>query len=102
MFKPKKHKYINLLYKYRSKLAHEMSPPSFIPSDLYNSENISYYHISSLRDQNDNGNWQLVIPYKYIKDLCDNVINSYLNYCEEEDRDPFSNYKNKKYLNWCE
>lgn len=98
----REHKYIKLLYKYRSKLVHEMNPPSLVPNDLYNYENISYYHISSLFNENDKGHWRLVFPYKYIKDLCVNVIDSYLTFCEKEDKDPFDNLKKKKYLNWYE
>ena len=95
----RRHTYVNLLYKLRSKLSHELSTPgSNIPLRFGESEPLPYY-ISVSRLYSMNGEivqdsiWELVVPVEFIEQLLKECLKNYLKFCEESERDPFLNNK---------
>lgn len=94
-------RYIELLYKYRSKLVHEMSAPASIFQTMHNHEYILYYQMSELIDMDDSW-WNLVFPYKYIKNLFRQAIMSYLEHCKVKSLDPFQNNvkRQRDFITW--
>lgn len=95
-----KHTYLNLIYKYRSKLSHENAAPAFMFDSMYYEEKPFYYHISDLFDTTDNGKWNLVFPYIFLKNIFSNAITNFLEQRRNLDLDPFE-YK-KVYYHWYE
>ena len=98
--KRKTHRYIDLLYTYRNKLSHEMKAPAYMLKPWNDHEHISYFYISKFNiDANtgssldDIGFWNLIFPYKYLKNLFSKAIMSYVAYCENKSVDPFINDK---------
>lgn len=115
-----KYKYINLLYKYRSKLVHEYVMPSPF-NDMVN-EQLPHY-ISGISDQRlsnkEISGWNnvditklrkkrvevidyyfLVFPYDFIKELTQISIINYYEKCLKDKRYPFENHID--YLHWYE
>ena len=95
----RKHRYIDLLYKMRSKLSHELSTSGSVsPMGLGELEPLPYY-VSVRRMYSINGEsieddiWELVIPVEFIEQLLLDCLGNYLDYCKEKQRDPFSNNK---------
>lgn len=81
--KIKKHRYVDLLYRLRCKVSHEFSDDHTSKSDIL----FKPYYINCNRTYLDNGDiiedsvWQLIFPIQFIKELCQNCINNYLDYC---------------------
>lgn len=79
----KKHRYVDLLYRLRCKVSHEFSDDHTIKSDIL----CKPYYINCNRTYLDDGKiiedsvWQLIFPIQFIKELCQNCINNYLDYC---------------------
>ena len=95
----RKHRYVDLLYKMRSKLSHELSTSgSVLAMGLGESEHLPYYiSVSRLYsiDKNiiEDDIWELVVPVEFIGQLLLECLDNYLKYCKESQRDPFSNNK---------
>jgi hypothetical protein len=94
-----KHRYVNLLFKMRSKISHELSAPSSVsPMGLGEAEPIPYY-MSVSRVYNIDENiikddiWELAVPVEFIEQLLRECLGNYLDFCKETQRDPFSNNK---------
>lgn len=98
----RRHSYNTLLYKYRSKLSHEMKPPAHIFEHMQKNNEVFYYHLCDLLNPSDIGVWCLVFPYQYIKNLFSKAIASYIEDCKNNSCDPFKNRKiNKgKFITW--
>lgn len=96
----KRHKYINLIYKWRSKFSHEMSAPSTIFNSMQEYNAPTYYELSQLLKESNNSSVHLIFPYLFLRNLFKQAINQYIIYCETEEIDPFKNSKN--YLSWYE
>lgn len=95
----RKHRYVDLLYKMRSKLSHELSTSGSVsPMGLGETEPLPYY-VSVSRVYSIDGNlieddiWELVVPVEFIERLLLDCLGNYLDYCKEKQRDPFSNNK---------
>lgn len=95
-----RHKYINLLYKYRSKLVHEFSSPSSTFDSLESNHEIYYLPMTSNDVDNLDEYLELILPYEFIKSLFLECFDNYLKYCELESIDPFKNIK--EYRSWYE
>lgn len=47
-----------------------------------------------------NINWSINIPYTFLKNLTTECINNYMEDCQKNDRDPYTNVK--EYNSWYE
>ncbi len=98
----KSHRFINLIYKMRSKAVHELS--SLGCENKWEKEDGNtepfYRDMSRLYKNNDfivsDNVFELVIPSIFIYNLAKNVINNYSKYCMENKRLPFENNSNFK------
>ncbi|WP_324665505.1 hypothetical protein VLL09_03330 [Dehalococcoides mccartyi] len=95
----RKHRYVDLLYKMRSKLSHELSTSGSVsPMGLGEKEPLPYY-VSVSRVYSIDGNlieddiWELVVPVEFIERLLLDCLGNYLDFCKKTQRDPFSNNK---------
>lgn len=92
-----KHRYVNLLYKLRSKLTHELSHPgSSFDARLGEKEPTPFFVSNSVYDNFNDPNvppkdeyWMLNVPIGFIEQLVESCVNNYLDYCAEEHIDPF-------------
>ena len=95
----RKHRYVDLLYKMRSKLSHELSTSGSIsPMGLGEKEPLPYYisvsRVYSIDDEIiEDDIWELVVPVEFIEQLLRDCLCNYLSFCKEKQRDPFSNNK---------
>ena len=89
-----KHKYINLIYKYRCKLVHECKSIGINFKSLEEKEDINYISCGF------NIKWELNIPYTFLKKLTKECIEGYIKECKEIEIDPYKNAK--KYSYWYE
>lgn len=94
-----KHRYVDLLYKMRSKLSHELSASgSVLPMGMGEAESLPYYmsvsRVYSIDEKIiEDDIWELVVPVGFIEQLLRDCLDNYLKFCEETLRDPFSNNK---------
>ena len=100
----KNHRYIDLLYRLRCKLSHEFSS-----SHIAISKNIKepYYMCCSryyLKDEKivEDDVWTFNIPVEFVKTLCENCINNYLDECLQNKRLPLPNNTMNRFceLSW--
>ena len=107
----RKHKFINLLYKMRSKGVHEFGRLGIehVDERLDNKEIPYYRDISVGFVENDKlvtyKIYELVIPSKFIYNLVEDCIDNYLDYCLKNKRFPYENnrgIKRKVYISWCD
>lgn len=95
----RKHRYVDLLYKMRSKLSHELSTSGSVsPMGLGETEALPYYvSVSRVYSINEDiiedDIWELVVPVEFIEQLLKDCLGNFLDYCKETQRDPFSNNK---------
>jgi len=89
----KEHRYVELLYRMRCRLSHEFSAPhislsesSTIPSYI----NCSRQYVSNGKLIKDDV-WHLRFPVSFIKDLCWNCFENYMEYCLREHISPNDN-----------
>lgn len=89
----KDHRYVDLLYRLRCRASHEFSQ-----SGISKNENHSEpYYISCYRvyvkDENivEDNVWKLNIPSKFLKDLCLNCVDNYLEECLKTNSLPVAN-----------
>lgn len=78
----------NALYTYRNKLVHEYRMIGSNFGFLEENDEISYISVQLSDNENE---WQYNIPYKWLRGFFFNILNNYLNYCKNSDRDPFEN-----------
>jgi len=103
-----RHRYINLLYRLRSKLIHEMTTPFSIINEYFEDkfDIPQYWHRSLLFPEDgvvlQKDDWTLHIPVVFIEHLALECIDGFLQFCNEKQRDPASNNKvtRKFYLSW--
>lgn len=97
-----RHKYGSLIYKYRSKLSHELHSPSHIWEDEQSITEPFYSYVTNLSidSENQTGTWQLRLPYAYLKRIFVSTIHTYLDDCVKKNRKPFETHP--LYLNWYE
>ena len=91
--KLKQHRYVELLYRMRCRLSHEFSAPHISFSNVIEGPsyiNCSRQYVSNGRLVSDNV-WQLRFPVKFVKDLCMNCFENYLDYCLRERIPPDKN-----------
>lgn len=87
------HRYVDLLYRMRCRLSHEFAAPNM--SHKENTENP--YYINCAREYLSKGKimndevWQLRFPVSFIKNLCLNCFENYLNHCLETNTSPNKN-----------
>ena len=92
-----KHKFVRLLYSYRSKLSHELfNQHSMLATDLHLLPEYPYYISCSRSYETEDGRvrnnyWDLVVPIGLIKKLALECISNYLDYSLENKNDPFEN-----------
>lgn len=95
-----KHKIINLIYKMRSKLVHELGRLGRENKwEIEEGKAEPFYRAKSrMYEKNEfvvsDDVYELIIPNKFLYDLAVNCINNYLNFCEKENRLPFENNSN--------
>lgn len=95
----RKHRYVNLLFKMRSKISHELSTPGSVSAmGLGETEPLPYYmSVSRVYSIDENiiqdDIWELVVPVGFIEQLLKECLNNYLNFCKETQQAPFSNNK---------
>lgn len=95
----RKHRYVDLLYKMRSKLSHELSTSGSVsPMGLGEVEPLPYYisvsRVYSIDEEiKEDDIWELVVPVEFIEQLLLDCLDNYLEFCKETQRDPFSNNK---------
>lgn len=98
----KKHQMLNLIYKRRSKLVHEMSDLGMESKwDLERDTSEPFYrNMGRIYERNgevvSDNIYELIIPNSMIYDLGLNCINNYLDFCLEEQKHPFENNCNFK------
>lgn len=98
------HRMINLIYKMRSKAVHELSPLGMESCYALNEglDKPHYRDVLRLFKSDDNiassNVFELVIPSDFIYLLTQNVVDNYLDWCDEEQRMPFENNSNFKRL----
>lgn len=85
----KRHKYIELIYKNRSKIIHEGNSAGLIRVKTENNYNTPIYLDYS-------SHWRLVFPYTFLKELFLDCINNYLIEQEKLGLDPFENNINNR------
>lgn len=85
----KRHKYIELIYKNRSKIIHEGNSAGLIRVKTENNYNTPIYLDCS-------SHWRLLFPYTFLKELFLDCINNYLIEQEKLGLDPFENNINRK------
>lgn len=95
----KRHRYSSLIYKYRSKLSHELYSPSAEWSDEQTYCKPFYSTVSSISDEI-TVRWELRFPYNFLKRIFIQSIHSYLDSCVSNKKIPFKN--GKQYLSWYE
>ena len=91
--KLKQHRYVELLYRMRCRLSHEFSAPHISYSktiDEPNYINCSRQYVSNGYLVNDDV-WQLRFPVSFVKDLCLNCFENYMDYCLRERISPNKN-----------
>jgi len=91
--KLKEHRYVDLLYRMRCRLSHEFSAPHVSHSkaiDIPNYINCSRQYVSNGRLVTDDV-WHLRFPVSFVKDLCLNCFENYLDYCLKERVPPNKN-----------
>ena len=93
-----KHKYINLIYKCRSKLTHEFLDIGSHLKFLENNETINYLSYSKFNSED--VEWKISIPYSFLEKLFIECLNGYIYYCKNKKIDPFEN--SKEYMHWYE
>lgn len=89
----KEHRYVDLLYRMRCRLSHEFSAPHISFNKVINEPsyiNCSRQYVSNGRLVND-AVWQLRFPVGFVKDLCLNCLENYLDYCLKEHIPPNKN-----------
>ena len=91
-----KYSYINLIYKYRSKIVHEfrLLGSNFKSMQKYN--DITYLSYGF----NNKTRWEINIPYQFLKNILDECLENFLLDRLKNNQDPFVN--SKSYLNWYE
>ena len=95
----RKHRYVNLLFKMRSKISHELSAPGSVSAmGLGETEPLPYYvSVSRVYSIDENiiqdDIWELNVPVEFIEQLLRECLGNYLVCCKEIQRDPFSNNK---------
>ncbi len=107
------HKFINLIYKMRSKAVHEFGCLGLEnPVERRDNKRIPYYSevIKTYIEEKNNEKkeityriYELVIPNNFLYDLAENCINNYLEDCLKNKRFPYKNndgVKRKEYLSW--
>lgn len=100
-----KYTYKSLFYKYRSKLIHEYNFPGLF-DDMLDVSYPCYISVIDDRRKEENSNtvfrdeYDLVFPYKFIKDVAIVSIENYLNKCLENNVDPYSKHNEK--FSWYE
>lgn len=93
-----KHRYINLIYKCRSKLTHEFIDIGSHFKCLESNETINY--LSCGKFKSDDIDWKISIPYSFLKNLFIECLDGYISYCKNKKIDPFEN--SKDYMYWYE
>ena len=89
----KEHRYVDLLYRMRCRLSHEFSAPH----TSFNKSATEPYYINCSRTFLSSGDiirdqvWKLLFPVCFVKDLCLNCFENYLNYCVENHIPPHVN-----------
>lgn len=99
-----KHRYVDLLYRLRCRVSHEFSH-SHISVNVFHKEP---YYMSCSRTYVSEGKivrddvWQLNIPTQFLKNLCANCINNYLDECIKENVLPTANNSMERFceLSW--
>lgn len=81
--------HVNLFYKYRNSLVHELREPGHGMEFKVDTE--PYYHTRSYSDSK-NYTWELVYPLGFYDNLCENAIGSLRDYYLKERIDPYSYY----------
>ena len=102
----KEHKIINLLYRMRCRLSHEFSPSHTSLLKTYSEP----YYINKFRVYRRDGKnvsdnvWVLNIPVVFIRNLCINCVNNYLDECLDKHCYPLPNDTMYRYceLSWYE
>jgi hypothetical protein len=99
----KRYNYLELLYKFRSKLVHEYRFPSTF-NDRNDEYEISpyYFHMTDLglNEKNEvveDSRWKLIFPYRFVRTLILNSLDEYLGECYRNRVDPFQTYKQYDY-----
>lgn len=90
-----KYKYINLLYKHRSKLVHEYREVGNSFRSLQN-----YTEIKYLSNGDENVKWKMTIPYIFLKEMFKESLANFLRERKSANEDPFQ--YSKDYWNWYE
>ena len=90
--KMKQHRYVDLLYRMRCRLSHEFSAPRMSFTD----RETPYYikcarQFVTLEGLKLDDVWHLAYPLGFIKELCLNCFENYLDYCLKERRLPNQN-----------
>lgn len=91
--KLKQHRYVELLYRMRCRLSHEFSaPPLSFSKTIEEPSYINCWrqYLSKGRLVNDEV-WYLQFPVSFVKDLCLNCFENYLDYCLREHIPPNKN-----------
>lgn len=87
------HRYVDLLYRMRCGLSHEFSSSHIALSTIMQEpyyQNCSRYYLKNKKIFQDNV-WKLNIPTTFIKKLCENCIENYLNECMINNTMPLPN-----------
>ena len=92
--KKEKHKYLNLLYRCRNKISHEMQTPTTRLEWMQEESHISYHKVSNV--------WHLSFHNVYLKNIFNKAIKSFINQRDKNSIDPFVNNDKarRKFIAW--
>lgn len=98
------HRYVDLLYRLRCKVSHEFSDNHISDFDVLLMPyyiNCSRIYLKDNKIVNDEV-WELRMPIRFIKELCLNCINNYLDECQKNKELPLENdtLNRKSQLSW--
>lgn len=87
------HRYVDLLYRMRCRLSHEFSSNHIATASMHKEPyymSVNRMYLKDGKEVNDNI-WELNIPVEFIKTICLNCIENYLNDCLRNNTWPISN-----------
>lgn len=83
--------HVNLFYRYRNSLVHELRKPGYGMEFKVNNEPF-YHSMSHIETDTETKTWELVYPLGFYAGMCEKAINNLEEYYHRERIDPYSHY----------
>lgn len=103
-----RHRYVNLLFRLRCKVSHELASPGSI-LDINNPYIKQLPHFISItryykvfKESISDEVWELMIPVEFIEQLVTNCMSNYFKYCVQSHKYPFENnrFERRYHVTW--